>query len=430
MRRRVHQGVLVTTVLLGLVVLPVFGQTEAIDLTLKIAQGETLYYAETGSMQVTLEMVGTKRTVDGRYEARPVYRILALDSDGVALVETVLESTRITMGGKTEQLEDTPWTFRVRPDGRIVEKILGAADIDFDDFPFPLPDHPVTVGESWSRQTKLTRGGISGQGAGTFTLAAVDQVAAGRIARVRYQVDGTLADAETSALPSGVQGRGTVRATGEYVWSMDRGRPVQATTEMTVDVQVEGAVQGQAVRLRMGVKLTDLMESLAAESVTIPQVSPDLQIVPGKGFGTFTLETPVPDLTTRLGPPDFGENLGFRAPSLLWRDRLVGYVDENDRDKLVGLETTDRRYRTEKGIGVGSTQGAVLFAHGMSPVKIEMSIPRHGNVRMLIYNDQGIAFAIATDKHTGGGSWHAPIGAVDWIVVFPAGGAGRIFPIP
>jgi len=44
---------------------------------------------------------------------------------------------------------------------------------------------------------------------------------------------------------------------------------------------------------------------------------------------------------------------------------------------------------------------------------------------------RGIAFAITSDKeHASRGPSHAPIGAVDWITVFPPGGASKIFPMP
>ncbi len=60
-----------------------------------------------------------------------------------------------------------------------------------------------------------------------------------------------------------------------------------------------------------------------------------------------------------------------------------------------------------------------------------MTIPNLGGVRFLIYDDQGIAFAITSDaEHARRGPAHAPIGAVDWITVFRPGGAGKIYPLP
>ncbi len=57
--------------------------------------------------------------------------------------------------------------------------------------------------------------------------------------------------------------------------------------------------------------------------------------------------------------------------------------------------------------------------------------PAIGGVRVLIYNEQGIAFAITSDQaHADRGPNHAPIGAVDWTTVFPPGGAGKIYPLP
>jgi hypothetical protein len=75
----------------------------------------------------------------------------------------------------------------------------------------------------------------------------------------------------------------------------------------------------------------------------------------------------------------------------------MGYLDPADRAKIAGLRVSARAYQTEKGLRFGSSEGAALLAHGLSPVKINATVPNIGGVRMLIYNDHGIAFAITSD---------------------------------
>jgi hypothetical protein len=201
---------------------------------------------------------------------------------------------------------------------------------------------------------------------------------------------------------------------------------------MTIEIQVEVTGPRETTRVATTARIAERREALAAERVTVPAVSPDRLIAPGKGIGPFTLDLPVAELTSRLGAPRSRDpDVGFRAPSLGWPNGLAGFVDPADQTKLVGLEIADRSYRTDKGIGFGSSQGAVLLAYGMPPARVEMTIPNLGGARLLIYNEQGVAFAITSDEsHAERGPEHAPIGAVDWITVFPPGGAARIFPLP
>jgi hypothetical protein len=127
-------------------------------------------------------------------------------------------------------------------------------------------------------------------------------------------------------------------------------------------------------------------------------------------------------------PPD----LGYRARSVEWsiETKVAAFLDAENREKLVGLEIHDARYRTEQGVGVGSSEGMVLLASGLSPIRINMTIPRLGSYRILIYNDRGIAFAITAASIERPARQTAPSGMADWITIFPPGGAGKIFPLP
>ncbi len=175
---------------------------------------------------------------------------------------------------------------------------------------------------------------------------------------------------------------------------------------------------------------------LPADSVTAPEVAAEFLITPGKGIGATTLEMPVAEITGRLGAPGsnapdgtmWGADLGFRPLVVQnWRG-LVGYIDREDETKLVGLGVADRRYRSAKGLSVGSAYGAVLFGHGMAPTRFELRGAR-SVTRVLIFNDQGIAFGFTADR-THPGTDGGPLGAVDWIIVFPPGGAAKVFALP
>lgn len=155
-------------------------------------------------------------------------------------------------------------------------------------------------------------------------------------------------------------------------------------------------------------------------------------IQPGQRIGPFALTMSVEDLTGRLGSSEFREfGLGFLSYSRRWTDGLVGYLAENDNSKLVGLEVNDRRYQTSKGIGVGSSQGAVLLAYGLSAPRVEMTIRGLGSYRALVYNDLGVAFAVVSEENLRTRTFtQIPIGRVAWVTVFPPNSGGKIYPLP
>jgi len=410
---------------------PAAGQ-ETVDLQLKLARGEVLYQSFTSSVELTLETPSGRSTSTLEAEARGVLRVLDVDASGAMLIEDVLEDLRVTAAGRTEPGIVGPVTLRVRPDGRVVERQTG--DYIDEDYPLALPGRPVRVGETWTRQTRFEESGITAQATVTYTLAALEGTGDARQARIIYRVDGRVTGVELGQLPAGVQAQssGTIQGGGEIAWSVPRGRSVRARDELTIDVVIEATDRGQAVRLSMKLRIANRNEPLPAGSVTVPAVAADLLIAPGKGIGVIALEMRADDITSRQGPPTPRTvDAGLRAPAVSWPGGLVGYLDPDDRARVVGLEISDRQHRTEKGIGFGSSQGAVLMAYGMSPARVELTIPNLGGARVLIYNDLGIAFAVTSDKqHAGAGPGHAPVGAVDWITVFPAGGARRIFTLP
>ncbi len=410
---------------------PAAGQ-ETVEFQLRLTRGEVLHATFTASGEIAFQVADQRQTSSFTVEAREVTRVLAVDSDGTMTVEVVFEEFRISEGGRTEEAIDAPITLKVRPDGRVVERQTG--DYAEEDFPFAFPGRAARIGERWTRQTRIEEAGITGQGTVTYTLAGVERVAEGRVARITYAVEGQVSGADIGPLPPGAQSRatGTIRGNGELFWAVERGRLLRLNDETTFETQVEVSAQEQTIRVALTLQSKAQRVPPPAERVTVPAVSAEFLIAPGKGIGPFALDQSVVDLTGRLGHPTSQDPTpGRRAPVVFWTNGLAGLVDTADGNRLVGLEIADRRYRTDKGIAFGSSQGAVLMAYGMSPARQEITMPNLGGARILIYNDPGIAFAITSDKqHAQAGPAHAPVGAVDWITVFPPGQAGRIYTLP
>lgn len=428
MRRWVHKATIALAVLIGSSGLPAAGQGEAVDLQFSLARGEALFYGVTGGAETVIVTPDARQTTQARVEARLAIRVLDVDSSGIMLAESVSEDLRVITGGTTEEPVNGPIVVKVRPNGRIAERVIGGEGME--DFPNALPGRPVRVGESWTRQEAVSISGFTTRGATTWTLAGIDRAGTDRVARVRYRLEGPAA-VEGSSRDAQTRVNGTIKLEGEFHWSVERRRPLRESSQISGDVESDSPVQGQRVRSRV-TALSTVQQDLITAPMAPPRVPPEMLIVPGRTLGTVSLDMPVAELNARLGRPEpLPEGLGFRAQGLAWRSGIIGFVDPANPDRLIGLDVSLRRHRTERGIGFGSSEGAVLFAYGSSPVRLDMMIPQTGGVRVLIYNDLGIAFALTSDRaHAERGPEHAPIGAVDWITIFPPGGAGRIYPIP
>jgi len=431
MSRAMRVTVVVVALTAALWTAPAAAQ-ETVEFQLRLARGEVVHATFTASAEIAFQVADQRQTASFTVEAREVTRVLAVDPDGTITVEVVFEDFRVSEGGRTEEAIDAPITLKVRPDGRVVERQTG--DYSEEDFPFGFPGRAARIGERWTRQTRLEEGGITGQGTVTYTLAGVERAAEGRVARITYAVEGQVSGADIGPLPPGAQSRatGTIRGTGELFWAVERGRLLRLNDETTFEAQVEVSAQGQTIRVALALQSKAQRVPLAAERVTVPAVAAEFLIAPGKGIGPFALDQSVADLTGRLGnPSNQAPTPGLRAPVVFWTNGLGGLVDPADGNRLVGLEIADRRYRTDKGIAFGFSQGAVLMAYGMSPARQEITMPNLGGARIMIYNDLGIAFAITSDKqHAEAGPGHAPVGAVDWITIFPPGQASRIYALP
>ncbi|MGH2406080.1 MAG: hypothetical protein ACRDGN_16720 [bacterium] len=428
MRTWVRGAGIALALLLGFSRLPASGQQETVNLQFTLARGEALFYADSGEFDAIVELPNERQRTQIRSEARLAVRVLDVDSSGIMLVESVSEDLRLVAGGETEEPVDEPMLVKVRRDGRIVERVANAEGVE--DFPYALPGRAVRVGEAWTRQGAISQAGFTSQGATTLTLQSIERVGTERVARVRYRTEGTMVPGRPPQPGTQVRLTGTMRVEGEFQWSVERGRPLRASSQMSIDVDSEVTAQGQTSRARAMVRATSRQEPIAAPGAS--QVPADQLIVPGRMVGAISFEMPISEVNTRLGSPEsLPDGVGFRARGLAWSNGMVGYVDPANPARLVGLDVSLRRHRTDRGIAFGSSEGAVLFAYGAPPVRLDMMIPQTGGVRILIYNDLGIAFAVTSDAaHANLGPEHAPVGAVDWITIFPPGGAARIFPIP
>jgi hypothetical protein len=408
---------LLATMILGVSASRGLAQTEAVDLRLHYKAGETILYSLSRVYALSVQVGDERRTSTMTFDAREAHRVMDLGADGVILVEMASEDIHAAVDGRACGCGEAPLMMRVRPDGTVSEVLAGEKQTVY---PFKLPERAVAAGDAWTERISDNSDGGTYLRTTTFTLASVQRDGDHRVAVIRVTIDGTMSSSTM---------RGTIRGRGEIQWSVDEGRTLRSNEEWTLETQGVITIAGNAVRVATVIRSTERREPLSG--VTPVSTDADLLIVPGKSIGASTLGMTVADLTARYGEPSKSQTEGIRAAKLNWRSLPSAYVDASDNGKLLGLTISDPRFRTDRGIGFGSSEGAVLFAYGMSPSRVEFSIPGVGGVRLLIYNDLGIAFAITADQqHAQRGDSHAPVGAVDWITVFPPGTAANIYTLP
>jgi hypothetical protein len=213
---------------------------------------------------------------------------------------------------------------------------------------------------------------------------------------------------------------------------VDRGRLLGITQEVIVEGALEVTGQGQVVRGTMRETISTQVQALAPESITVPAVSPDMLITAGKGIGTYTIDQSGADLTSQLGSPTSITGDGNRPTVLTWPNGLRGHVGATEQNRLLSLQiSNDRRFRADRGIGFGSSRRAVLTAYGLTPTRVKLSGPGGTDVYVLVYNDEGIAFAIASmGPPVELSAERPPANTVAGVTVFPPGDAGKISPLP
>lgn len=421
--------VFIVALLLSLGLLsPAAGQTE-VRFAWKLKSGEVVWYAETISFQESRTSGDRTQRETGRSKASRVLRVFEVDPADVMLVEVALEHEARTFGGRRLDPMDSPRMFRLQPNGQVKERLWGADHMEY--FPFPLPDRPVRIGDTWASDGRFGEQRFLAGGKGAFTLAEVMQAAEGLVARVRYRIEG-LEGGPPIGTPNVSLGLlGSTVVTGEYLWGVDQARLLQASGELRRLREWQVVIQGQTYQRRDELQVALRQEILATPNIPVPQVFEDELIVPGKGIALVDLTAPMDQMIAKFGPGYREIDIAARSKVLIWPNGMGAYLDNADPTKIVALQTTDRLYRTERGLGVGSSQGAVLMSYGLSPTRLERQVAGHGGVRILIYNDLGIAFAVTSDAaHANRSDGHAPLGAVDWVIVFPPQTGEKLFPPP
>ena len=425
-------------VLVPVMTCPAAAQPDTVELHLKLEQAEPFYFLF--STQVSEEAPGGRETKNA--EGRLTLRVLDVEPDGTKAVESVIENMRVTTNGQAREVADMPEVAKIRPDGTIVGVRGG------EKFGLPLslakefPRRPLSVGDSWGTVFNTEHLSATAAINVTFTLESVDRTDAGRAAHIHARVRGTvtrfnLLPQEALPYQAHVPATGTVEGSGDVIWLVEQGQLLHSNLKTVVDVDFVTSASGQTYRGHVRSQATVRLEALPRA------VSPDLLIVPGKAIGSFGLDQRMDGLVGRLGSPGsglsapdatmWGGDRGFRATVVAWPQRFVGYVDPDDPSAILGLGTADPRFRTDKGLGPGSSEGAVLSAHGVSPTRLTMAstFDFPDPVEVLIYNDQGIAYAITVeDEQSRTARPRPPLGLVRWIIIFAPGSAGKILPLP
>lgn len=408
-----------------------WAQGETVEFRIKVERGAVLNYPGTVTSEVNLAGPGGNVRQESRAEYRSVHRFLEVASDGTFQVEVALEDFKATIEGRTEESLQAPSLIRVGRDGRVILPHSGMPV----DYPFALPGRRVAVGESWTRQSRAySDEAVLVEELLTLTLAGLEHTPAGQVAKVRLVGSGRVVEAPDIHLPAGIrrQFRGGTQTTGEIEWSVEQGMILRSTLTIAVEVEYSITTQDRTAQMRLVSRITTQEQLLPNGSVSMPATAPEFLITGGKSIGPVALDLTAADVTAKLGQPARTLSPERTIPGrLIWdTPPLVLYVDPSDTNKIIGVAIGDRKYRTDKGIGFGSSMGALLLAYGPAPATAQVNIPNLGGMRYLTYNDLGISFGITSDvDHARAGPGHAPVGVVDVVIIFPPGQGARVVPL-
>lgn len=403
--------------IVALIVLPVassFGQESTIEIRHKLTKGEVLFYQTTAILQAKSS------------SNRLAIRVLDVAADGTALLEVVAEDMRGSEGTLSDEL-GAPSVFRLRPDGTVAEHVSGP---EVGELLLPLPAGPVKVGESWNRSQTASQGEARVTITRTATVVSLDAAGETRTAKIRIRTEGRGTHHSTHSSGATIDIRLTIRENEDITWSVTQGRILQSAKESTITTEAYVTAGDRTIPASSVITGTLERRLLDAASITLPAVPAEVLIVPGKGVGPAVLGQPAEALSGQFGTVSFEEQPGLKAKVGRWSNDLCGLFDPADAASVVGLLVGDRKYRTEKGIGFGSSEGAVLFAHGTEPVRVGLSMPKAGSVRALIYDSQGIAFVVIAQRAKDAPKTVPPAGTAYATIVFPPGGAAKIFTLP
>jgi hypothetical protein len=140
-----------------------------------------------------------------------------------------------------------------------------------------------------------------------------------------------------------------------------------------------------------------LLIMLLAASPAATQVPDDALIVPGLRIGKWSLDMTVDDLFRVNGQADFSTLshpsyvAGFTV--VAWRTSPLAALTK-DRRRIEALSVVGGEFKTEKGIGVGSTRANIIGAYGNSTATIAFN----PTTSVLVYDDVGASFGVESDR--------------------------------
>lgn len=253
---------------------------ETVKLELKFKPGELLRYKMVMNMNISMEGSGPSAHQIPNLPMRMVMlmrqRTKQILPNGSAQVNAVVDSMKLTMGTKTQDIPVNKMplmTVVISPSGRVqsvtgLEKLTGAAN----GMPFMnpwsmqqycgLPSNELIVGESWSQSMPFPMGG-SVSVIGTL-VSASEPLGKSKCAVVKQDIYGDLDFANLAQsfsgqnipIPSGLKMKGKINGSGTTYFSTEKGQMMRtdgwADLQMVMDVPASSqTAQGGTVSMKM-----------------------------------------------------------------------------------------------------------------------------------------------------------------------------------
>jgi hypothetical protein len=142
---------------------------------LSFSEGRTTSFRTTLTMNVRLVApeMGLDQPVTATMVSTMSMKVLSVDASGTATIELTTKDAAMTVEGYgTQDMDDSTITLHITKDGRVVETpghsslSVGGGGLSIpgmDQFTPLLPDHPVSVGDEWTKDFSVPNPFGSGQ---------------------------------------------------------------------------------------------------------------------------------------------------------------------------------------------------------------------------------------------------------------------------
>lgn len=242
-----------------------------VDLTYRYPPNSSITYVMHASAEASWDIGGPG---SGSYDVTfEVTETVESDAEGEGVIVSVVmvpDPTRVRERGlPSPGTSDRSFALRLGVNGEVLEVLevdgVPAEALDPDELAFigtyrpPLPDHPVTLRDTWRSETAVDLDAVFQQVTTTGALEGLRRDADGRVAELRYSGEGPLV--WTTTLPQGeaeLTGSGVTSATADL--DMDRGslRTASSSTHGEFDVRVDPGGQRAPIigTLRLDLDLT------------------------------------------------------------------------------------------------------------------------------------------------------------------------------